>query len=379
MNVGGRFCGGGGKIVNLWQISNDMNLSLHRIAAMLAAVACSLSAAADIHWLSTVYDFGAFEETDSLMNAQFRFVNDGPEEMAITSASATCGCTTPRYSVEPVQPGDTAVINVAYDPSGRPGRFEKYVYVRTTATQGREKLVIRGTVVGTPASVSVRYPVDMGWLKLRRGAVMVGKVSKGRSKMEFADGYNMRMDSISPSVTGLPEYMEVTVAPKKVAPGEQVQFNFYFRADRCPDYGIVTDTVMVSPDPLSSVLYPLPVVAIVEEDFSRMSPGQIRNAPEAALSAESLDLGRISGAGPVSGEVELYNRGKDKLLVRRVYSSDPGISVSISRTEVKKGKSAKIKVTYTPQPGADIVNARVSVITNSPANPNITLRVVGQQ
>ena len=356
-----------------------MNRSLHRISALVVAAVCGLSAAAGIHWLSTVYDFGAFEETDSLMNARFRFVNDGPDEMAITSASATCGCTTPRYSVDPVQPGDTAVIDVAYDPSGRPGRFEKYVYVRTTATQGREKLVIRGTVVGTPASVSARYPVDMGRLKLRRGAVMVGKVNKGRSKMEFADGYNMSMDSIAPTVSNLPEYLEVTVAPRKVAPGEQVQFNFYFRADRCPDYGIVTDTVMVSPDPLSSQIYPLPVVAIVEEDFSRLSPGQMRNAPEAALSAESLDLGRIDGTGPVTGEVELYNRGKDKLLIRRVYSSDPGISVSTSQTEVKKGKSAKIRVTYTPQPGSDMVNARVSVITNSPSSPTLTLRVVGRK
>jgi len=326
-----------------------------------------------IRWLETKANFGAFDEDTGAVSTVFRFINETAEPVAIIAANASCGCTAPIYSKEPVAVGDTAAIEVRYDPAGRPGRFEKYVSVRTSADNTKTKLTIRGVVVGSEASVGARYPVTAGPLNFKRGAVMLGKIKSGHAKMEFLEGYNRAHDSISPAVEGLPKYLEVTPAPRRVAPGEQVQFNFYFRADRCPEWGIVTDSVTIIPDIAGTNRITIPVVAIIEEDFSKLTPGQLQNAPAAALEADRVILDTDG-----TGTIRITNRGKDALKIRRVYTQDAGLDIEARQTSVKKGKSAQITVKATPEALAKGINARATIITNDPANPTITFRIVAE-
>ena len=53
--------------------------------------------------------------------------------------------------------------------------------------------------------------------------------------------------------------------------------------------------------------------------------------------------------------------------------------MTVNTTRVKKGKQAEATITVDPGalPGA-MLNARISVITNDPANPVQTIRVVGE-
>lgn len=129
---------------------------MKKILFMAASMAMCLAAngADDVTWLSNVYDFGAFDEDTKEKVAVFEMVNTTDEPVAIISATATCGCTVPKYSEEEVAPGDTARIVVSYDPLGRPGRFKKQVYVRTSASPERHKLTLQGTVIGSAETVT---------------------------------------------------------------------------------------------------------------------------------------------------------------------------------------------------------------------------------
>lgn len=88
-----------------------------------------LGLSAEIKWMEVDHNFGAFNEDDGNVTCTFKMINLGPEPIAITAARATCGCTTPKYSRSTIMPGDTADISVSYNPTGRPGNFEKKVYV----------------------------------------------------------------------------------------------------------------------------------------------------------------------------------------------------------------------------------------------------------
>ncbi len=348
-------------------------------ACLLAAVAATLPlfAEGDIRWLGTVKDFGAFAETDVPSKAEFRFINETGSPVVITSVRATCGCTTPTYSLNPIAPGDTATIAVAYDSQGRPGRFSKKIYVRTSASEARTDLVIKGVVLGSEESVSGRYPMKAGKLRLRNGAVMLGKVPKGRGKMESLQGYNFSTDTITPLVTAHPSWAEVAVVPPQVPPGQQMMFNVYFRSDRCPLWGVVSDSIVIVSD-FNEKPVTIPLVGIVEEDFSRLTPGEMQRAPEAVLSTDRIDLGNIPAhaSTPVKGTITLANRGKSTLKVRRIYADDSGLEVSIKDTSVKKGKSTQITVSVDVG-GSDIINRRFTLITNDPLHPQQTVRVVG--
>lgn len=349
-------------------------------AILISAAATAAYASESVQWLETNHNFGAFDENMGRVSTVFRFVNTGTEPVSIVAARASCGCTAPEYDRAPVAPGDTAAVTVTYDPAGRPGRFSKYVAVDFSYEGSRQKLTIEGTVVGNSASVAQQYPAECtSMLRLSRGAAMMGDVVKGQLKTLFLKAYNASHDSIRPSVSNLPKYVSVTVAPERVAPGEQCSFIFYFRSDRCPLYGLVSDTLYVSPDPLSSTICPLPLTALVNEDFTKLSPKQLAKAPAIRIENPSVDFDVLEGASPaVERTVEIANTGKSTLEIRRVYTATPGVSVSIDRTSLKPGKKATIKVCVNPAEltGA-LLNARISVISNDPTQPIATIRAVG--
>jgi len=349
-------------------------------AIFISAAATAAYASESVQWLETTHNFGAFDENMGRVSTVFRFVNTGTEPVSIISARASCGCTAPDYNRAPIAPGDTAGITVTYDPAGRPGRFSKYIAVDFSYEGSRQKLIIEGTVVGNSASVAQQYPAECThMLRLSRGAAMMGDVIKGQLRTLFLKAYNSSHDTIAPSVSNLPEYVSVTVAPERVAPGEQCSFIFYFRSDRCPLYGLVSDTVYVSPDPISSTICPLPLTALVNEDFTKLSAKQFAKAPAIRVENPSADFDVLeTSPGSIERTIEIANTGKSKLKIRRVYTLTPGVTASVDKTTVKPGKKAVITITVNPAEltGA-LLNARISVITNDPAQPITTLRAVG--
>ena len=352
---------------------------MKRISLIICALAATLSAAAgsNIKWLSTSHNFGAFDEDMGPNACEFKFVNTGDEDVTILSARASCGCTTPAYPREAIAPGDTAVITVAYNPAGRPGRFNKSVTVETTAELRRTKLTITGVVIGGKESVAGRYPVDKGALQFRNPAVVFGQVNKPHLKTEFAEAYNRSADSIRLRVVRKPSFIDVNFEPKTVGPGEQVSVICYLRTADKSLWGLVEDTIKLSTgkEELS-----LPFSAVIKEDFSKLSDADKAKAPVAKMESSSLDFGRLQkGAEPVAQKIVISNEGKNPLEIRRVYSVDAGVDASVGQTTVKKGKSAEISVTVDPSAlKGEILNARVTVMTNDPDNPVQTLRVVGE-
>jgi hypothetical protein len=68
----------------------------------------------------------------------FLFTNVGDASLVIMDASASCGCTVPRYSRKPIPPGGDGSVEVVFDSSGRMGRQTKTV---TLKTNGKNKVV----------------------------------------------------------------------------------------------------------------------------------------------------------------------------------------------------------------------------------------------
>lgn len=349
------------------------------LLALLLAASCGVvSAQPRARFLSTNHDFGAFHEEDGLARCEFILVNDGTSPLTIISARATCGCTTPEYSRKPIAPGDTARVAVAYDPAGRPGRFNKTVYVETDGVPSKSRLDIRGVVIGSDESVGRRYPVEMGPLRLAKPVLALGDATKGRLKSVYLEGYNRSDDSLNIKVKNVPPYLDIVFAPEVAAPGEQVTLIAYVSAHKGAPYGVVEDTLTIVPVP--GLEFELPAIVTVQEDFSKMDAAQMEKAPIAVPETERVELGRVDRSGaPVETSFKLTNAGKSDLKIRRVYSVDKGVKVTSASETVKKGKSTEIKVVVNPamQEGS-LLNNRIQIITNDPLHPVYTVRLVGE-
>ena len=63
---------------------------------------------------------------------EFSFRNTGSEPLIITSASSSCGCTTPEFSRKAILPNKTGKIKVKYDTEVL-GNFRKTIVVKSNA------------------------------------------------------------------------------------------------------------------------------------------------------------------------------------------------------------------------------------------------------
>lgn len=356
---------------------------IFRIAPVLAIAIMATAkcmAQPSIKWIETEHDFGAFDEDMGDVTHDFMLVNTGNDPLTILAARATCGCTIPRYTREPVAPGDTVVISVTYNPAGRPGKFSKKVKVETNVPGSQSVLTINGVVIGAERTLRSQYPVEAGPLKLRNRVIPFGEVKHGRTRSVFLDGYNQSSDTIHPKIIGLPDYIMCDISPKAVPPGQQATFTLFYDGRNSTVWGIDTCMVTIIPDPSIEKSLPVSITAMVQEDFSLLTPEQLQHSPRAAIEPTQIDLGTIDHAGQIKATVTIDNFGDEPLIIRRVQSTDPAVTVKLNHDKVKHGSTAKLQImidTSLLPDDSDIINTRVTLITNDPQHPVTPIRIVG--
>ena len=100
---------------------------------------------AEITFEKTSYNFGSSSESSPKVTCKFKFKNTGDGVLIIHQAIASCGCTVPQYTKEPIKPGETGVIKITYDGTGKfPGHFRKSITIRTNAEKEIVRLYVEG-------------------------------------------------------------------------------------------------------------------------------------------------------------------------------------------------------------------------------------------
>ncbi|MDE6229149.1 MAG: DUF1573 domain-containing protein [Muribaculaceae bacterium] len=355
-------------------------ITLRKLLSLISLLPLAAAAQSpSVTWLQTTHDFGAFNEDLGAVDATFLMVNTGDKPVRILDARATCGCTVPQFPKEEIAPGDTARIVATYLSSGRPGKFSKNIYIRTSAEPTKQQtLTVSGTVIGASSTLASRFPVVGGPLRISNKTAAFGEVLRGKLKTVYIEGYNQSADTVRPRLTGLPDFINARLTPPVVPPGEQMQLSLTLQTLHASDWGINTGDfglIAAEGDTLEMDYF-----AIISEDFSQLTPGQRINAPVASLTPGRVDLGELTDLSPRRLTFELRNSGKSPLEIRRVQIADPVLSdLEVSSTKVKPGKSARITLTFSPaNAAADFIAARLTVICNDPENPLITSRITAE-
>ncbi|MDR2917594.1 MAG: DUF1573 domain-containing protein [Tannerella sp.] len=94
-----------------------------------------------------IHDFGDINETAGPVTHSFKIKNDGEVALVVTKVVASCGCTTPDWTKEPIASGNTGDIKVTFDPTNRPGPFTKTISVYSNGKTGSFILTIKGNVI----------------------------------------------------------------------------------------------------------------------------------------------------------------------------------------------------------------------------------------
>jgi hypothetical protein len=95
----------------------------------------------------TVHDFGKIPQGKPVF-VDFKAKNNTTASLRIDAVNASCGCTTPEWSNEPIEAGASSTIKVGYN-AAAPGYFEKTITV-IYAGGNNILLTIKGEVWKTP-------------------------------------------------------------------------------------------------------------------------------------------------------------------------------------------------------------------------------------
>lgn len=113
-------------------------------------ISLSTSDGAKVKFEKTQHDFGTIKE-GTQATVSFSFVNTGNAPLVLNSVQASCGCTTPKWTKEPIAPGQSGEVTAIYNSKGRPGNFTKTITVKHNGEGAVEYLTIRGFVERPPA------------------------------------------------------------------------------------------------------------------------------------------------------------------------------------------------------------------------------------
>lgn len=119
-------------------------------AGLFLAGSFALASAQTISFDKTVYEYGNVA-VGADGHRVFVIKNTGDKPLIITRTQASCGCTTPEVTKDPIMPGKTAELKVGYD-TKIAGPFTKIIEVYSNdAENSRSVITIKGNVTDSPA------------------------------------------------------------------------------------------------------------------------------------------------------------------------------------------------------------------------------------
>ena len=122
-------------------------LSLVFLLSLFVTSAALAQQKPELDFERTEHNFGTIKEELGAVTTQFEFTNTGKSPLIIQRVSASCGCTTPSYTREPVLPGKKGTISAKYSTVRRPGTFNKTITVYTNVPDTVYVLTIKRNVI----------------------------------------------------------------------------------------------------------------------------------------------------------------------------------------------------------------------------------------
>lgn len=324
---------------------------------------------------ATEHDFGTFKEEAGRQSFDFILTNTGTEPLVIQNVQASCGCTTPEWTKQPIPAGAKGKVTAIYDPKDRPGQFNKTLSVYANTKPEVVVLVIKGEVVPHEKTVDELFTFVAGKVRFESSNMAFTNVKKTEKKMRVMQLINTSTEPIKVEFDGVPAHLTLKSNPETLKPGQKGMVEGTFDATKNSGWGSVTDMVKIKLNGVSQENLYYYVSANLVEDFSSLSKEQLENAPVFKVAATTVELGKIKGSTQNEVEFKFKNEGKSDLLIRFIRSTCGCTAVQQGNQGVgiKAGESSTIKAVFNSGSYNGKVTKAIYVYTNDPKNSEVVL------
>jgi len=330
---------------------------------------------AKISFEKTSHNFGSFLEAAGVQTTSFKFTNTGTSPLIISNVRASCGCTTPKWTREPVAPNATGEITVSYDPKNRPGAFNKSVTVTSNAQNSNVILEITGQVEQREKTLAEKYPREIGSLRATSNHISFAQLKQNAVETRELELVNDSDKPVKVELQSVPPHLKASVEPSTIPAKGTGKLIVTYDAKLADTYGFASHRLYLSLDGSKDYKNSIGVSATIEEDFSTLSPAQMAAAPVVGFNTVEYDFGDMKQGEKKEYTFNITNSGKSDLIIRNVRSSCGCTAAAPAKKVIAAGETAPIKVTFDSRGKRGRQSKSVTVITNDPKNPTSTLRI----
>ncbi len=323
----------------------------------------------------TSHNFGSFKESEGPQTTTFKFTNEGSVPLVLSNVRASCGCTTPKWTKEPVAPKATGEIQVSYNPKNRPGAFNKTITVNSNAENPTVVLRISGSVEQREKTLAEKYPRQIGELRAKTNYISFAQIKINDVETKTLDLINDTDNPVTIGFKSVPKHLTAKVEPETIPAHGQGVLSVTYNAKEANTYGFATHRIYLTENGSNDYKNSIGVSATIEEDFSALTPEQLAKAPVATFPEKSFDFGDMTQGEKKEHTFSLTNDGKSDLIIRNVRSSCGCTAVAPSKKVIAPGETVPIKVTFDSRGKRGRQSKSITVITNDPKNSTTTLRI----
>jgi len=251
-------------------------ISLLLALALVVLTQGFVSAQGVLTFEKEVHDFGTLPQG---VPATYEFVvkNTGNEPVLISNVQASCGCTTPEWSKDPILPGKTAVIKAGYNAAAL-GAFNKALTITSNANPTTQTLFIKGVVEVKPAAPapSKAQLENSPKINLASTSFDFGKVEKGQKVTTKFTLKNTGKEDLNVSkIQSSCNCVVYKMAPAVVKPGQSAKLELTYSPqvlnNRIETVTLVSNDITGSPATIT-------LKANVVESLSKQSAVKVNKA-----------------------------------------------------------------------------------------------------
>lgn len=326
-----------------------------------------------------IHDFGTIREDGGSAECEFTFINNSGLTVTVVSVQASCGCTTPGWSKDPIEPGKSGFVKASYNPIGRPGFFNRTLTVATNLEGPPIVLQIKGQVTNADIESDVsRFTTKSGSLQFRSKSINFGKVFINKAAVtQEVPLYNAGEKPVTITSVETPAYITAE-APGVVNPGTTAVVKLSYNAMLKNQYGFAADNLELVTDDELLPRKSFPVYATIEEFFLPVAPEESGKVPVMKLSATSLEFGTLRSGSASRADVKIRNTGHKDLTIRFVQPNCSCVSAVLSGDKIKAGEEQTIAITWKGEGRRGTQNKAITVYSTDPVNPIQRISLSGQ-
>jgi hypothetical protein len=323
----------------------------------------------------TEHDYGKFKEEAGKQSFDILVTNSGNAPLVIQNIVASCGCTQPDWTKQPIPPGGTGKITAKYDPANRPGQFNKTLSVYTNSKPEVVVVTLKGEVIPREKTIEELFTFPVGAVRFESNHLAFTNVKKTEKKIRVMQLVNTSNEPVKIGFDNLPAHLALKANPETLKPGQKGIVEGTYDATKNNGWGTVSDMVKIKINDVTQENVYYYVSANLVEDFSSMTKEDMEKAPVFKLANTTVDLGTIPGSTAKEVEFTFTNEGRSDLMIRHVRSTCGCTAVQQGQAGVgiKPGESSSIKAVFNSGGYTGKVTKAIYVYTNDPKNSEAIL------